>query len=212
MRVQWVEDPKAIELLVDRSQMRYLIPFLGKEASLSEASAHLSVPLANLHYPLKRLLALGLIAETRREKRQGRSVRYFQSVAEEFFVPGRILPAELVISKSEAQWHRRYVSQLVAELLNVTARLPMWGLRVARHPTLGVQITLASEPGVNWAGNDDMSPALVFDWVTLELPAHQAKALQQDMRALLARYAALQQQGSQRYLLHLGLVTAETPE
>ena len=53
-----------------------------------------TMPLNSLLYQIKRLLELGLLKITRVESRAGRAIKYYQAVAESFYIPYHLTPAE----------------------------------------------------------------------------------------------------------------------
>ncbi len=93
-----VRDPAAVALLVHPKALVALAPFLEHERSLSAAAAEAGLKLPTLTYWVKRLLAVGLLIETRRQQRVGSAIRYYQSRERAFFVPYAALPAEVVES------------------------------------------------------------------------------------------------------------------
>jgi hypothetical protein len=79
-------------LLTDPASVRYFKPFLGAEKSQTEAARELDCELAALHYRVKQLLEAGLLEVARLEKRAGRPIKRYRSVAPEIFVPFALTP------------------------------------------------------------------------------------------------------------------------
>jgi hypothetical protein len=74
-------------ILDDRVLARLFYPFLGQEKTVSQAAAEVGCKLNAMHYRVKTFLEAGLLMVVREEKRAGRPVKIYRSVANAFFVP-----------------------------------------------------------------------------------------------------------------------------
>lgn len=74
-------------ILDDRALARFFHPFLGREKTVSQAAAEVGCKLNAMHYRVKTFLEVGLLKVIREEKRAGRPVKVYRSVADAFFVP-----------------------------------------------------------------------------------------------------------------------------
>lgn len=87
-----VEDAEQAQLLSDPGSLVFLQPFLGREASVSQAARELGRPLDTVRYRVRRFLAAGLLEVTREARRPGRPIRYYRTVADGFVVPFELTP------------------------------------------------------------------------------------------------------------------------
>lgn len=96
LTLRTVEDEVQARLLSDPQSLSFLEPFLAREASASQAARELGRPLDTVRYRVRRFLDAGLLRVTREERRPGRPIRYFRTVADGFVVPFALTPyAEL---------------------------------------------------------------------------------------------------------------------
>ena len=91
-----LENPKACAVLADREQLRLLGAFLARENTISSAAEELGVNPTKLYKQVQRFLELGLVKITRFEKRNGRATKYYRSSSDQFFIPFRMHPPELI--------------------------------------------------------------------------------------------------------------------
>ena len=81
-----VTDKKVAAFLTKLDNLIYIQPFLGKGCSASEAAEQAQVKLNVMHYHIKKLLDLQVLEVIRIQKRAGRAIKYYRSVADEWFV------------------------------------------------------------------------------------------------------------------------------
>lgn len=74
-------------ILDDRVLARFFYPFLGREKTVSQAAAEVGCKLNAMHYRTKTFHEAGLLRIMREEKRSGRPIKVYRSVADAFFVP-----------------------------------------------------------------------------------------------------------------------------
>ena len=74
-------------ILDDRVLARLFYPFLGKEKTVTQAATEVGCKLNAMHYRVKTFLEAGLLGVVREEKRAGRPIKVYRSVADAFFVP-----------------------------------------------------------------------------------------------------------------------------
>jgi hypothetical protein len=74
-------------VLDERDVARFFHPFLGRERTVSQAAAEVGCKLNAMHYRVKTFLEAGLLRVVREQKRAGRPVKVYRSVADAFFVP-----------------------------------------------------------------------------------------------------------------------------
>ncbi|MBB6098438.1 hypothetical protein HNR42_001872 [Deinobacterium chartae] len=192
-----IHDPEAAGLLCDPTRVRYLHPFLDREVTLSAAAAELGIPLSRMHYWAERLLALGLITVTRSERRSGRPIRHFRSVAPEFRVAFSATPLgslEELLSRNDGSYQRLLNR---AEARQMTRLEGEWSLRLYREPGGAVH---------GEGGFGRPREAAFSGWLKRPLSGAQARALRAELEALMERYARLEPDDDQpTYLLRLAL-------
>jgi hypothetical protein len=162
-----------------------LLALAAQEQSLRQLAARTGMRLNLLHYHVARLQALGLIEIVRSEKRPGRPVKIYRSVARAFFVPARLVGGE-VGDKLSAELRQR--------LASARAR---------------------SAEGALYFVDDDGGPRmrLIGDeradgtelWSLLHLSRTDAAELAAEMKSLLGRYRSLEPAAGRPYLVHAAL-------
>lgn len=203
-----VTQPGNARALLEPATLEVLSPFVGRERTAAEVARKLEMPLNSLLYKVKALLALGLLEVSREERRAGRSVKHYRAIAEAFFLPYEVTPAETpeaLLAQEHAPRQQRFVRALVqtaAELLDARGE-PVWGVQVGLEGgRLVVRNTIG--PDSSWNFLDPDAPALVDLWAEdITLDFSDAKALQKELCDLLGRYRA--KRGSQGYMVRLGL-------
>lgn len=76
----------AMDRVLDLVARQFLAPYLGREQSVAGAARELGVSVSRMSYQTKRLLEVGLIAETRQMARAGRPIHLYRSTADEYVV------------------------------------------------------------------------------------------------------------------------------
>ncbi len=79
-------------ILKNEAVTEFFYPFLGHEKTVAEAARELDCKLNAMHYRVKTFLEAGLLKVMREEKRAGRSVKVYCTVADAFFVPFDLTP------------------------------------------------------------------------------------------------------------------------
>lgn len=92
LTLRTVDDAQQARLLSDADSLAFLTPFLGREASMSQAARELGRPLDTVRYRVRRFCEAGLLQVTREERRPGRPIRYYRTVADGFVVPFELTP------------------------------------------------------------------------------------------------------------------------
>lgn len=198
-------DPAGAARLMNGWEMRYLGPFLGREASLSQAARELGVSIARLQYQVRRLQAEGLLRVAGLERRGRRELRRYRAVADVVFVPFELMsPAtvEAAMLRADQPWLHFFLRAL-AQIWH--ERPGEWGMRLEGDGLGGVRASIVAQPERAVDLSDAAMPAvLTGGWITdLRLDFQDAKALQAELSELLARY--LDRGGAERYLLQLRL-------
>ena len=82
-----VTDPRAVRWLTDVQCSRFLIPFFKRAVTVGEAAGELCADPNWTYKQVKRLEKLGLLELSHMRGKRGRPLRYYQTVAAEYFVP-----------------------------------------------------------------------------------------------------------------------------
>ncbi len=195
---RWITDQKIAVFLMNREKSRHLDPFLGQDATLSEAAAELCLGKTRMSYWVTRLLELGLIEVVQTERRVRRKVRVYRSVADSFVMPLELLPA------SDVEILEGYFRPIWRELLEALAHAGRknasgWHVRFLRREAL---------PSFQIVPNTgDLEDARIFNvWARLSLTDEQATRLRAELQALLESYISASVPGAKPHLLHLAVV------
>lgn len=76
----------------DEAVAEFFYPFLDHEKTVAEAARELGCKLNAMHYRTQTFLEAGLLQVVREEKRAGRPVKVYRSVADAFFIPFDLTP------------------------------------------------------------------------------------------------------------------------
>jgi hypothetical protein len=189
-----VTDPKQAQVLADPHSLKFLTPFVGRERTASVAANELGVSLQRMLYWVKRLLALGLIAQTQ----QRRQTRHYRAVADTFFVPFNATDAETgeqLLERWNRPWHDIFVGNFLRELAGAA---PEFGVRLERDGE-DVHVALASTQERDFNFFDPNLPSVLDGWVTnLYLDPRDAKAMLLEVLGVYLKYR--NRTGAQRYI------------
>jgi hypothetical protein len=205
-----IEDTSVAEVLIDLHKQKFLAPFFGRELTVSEAAKRADVSHLLMFRHVKRFEILGLLKKTRTEPRRGSAIHYYQTTANEFFIPAKVLPFEVVLEVVEHSIQQTFLRGVSQTLLkhDVIADL---GTRIypedAAMGGVGVAPQLALKPGEGWNPSELEHAALLDSWVTLKVSLEDAKKLQKELEEIAERYHL--KGGSETYLLRLGLTPVE---
>jgi hypothetical protein len=207
-----VKDEEAARVLLDHASRRSLRPFLGREASLTEAARETGLPLSTLAYRVRLYQRLGLLEHTRTEPRKGRPVRYYRA-PESYFVPFSVTPLATTTSLSEAAFlelHRLLMDSIGAAWDEAAGARREIGLHVMRGPD---DVTWNIEPLPDHSAPESFfrdlllaeKPAVWNQLTTLRLKREAAKALQREIVELVGRYWSEQDAEGGEYILRLAM-------
>lgn len=204
-----VDDAAAATILLDQQRLRYLRPFMLRQCGTAEAASEVGVPVKEMAYRVRRMLALGLLAETGERSRKGRPVRLYRAPSA-FFVPFAVAPAvdmEAMVERLLDAPRRRLVEGLVSALGDVAQDVHRWGWQLELDEAQRVSIGPAAHPGsprplMRWLLDVD-EPALFMANTPLQLDHAAAKELQRELARLVERFDG--RGGPDTYVLALGL-------
>ena len=163
-----LSDPAAAALLSATRPRHIALALVEQDRSQSELSALLGIPLNLLRYHLDRLVAAGLVAVARSEKRRGRPILHFRATAASFFVPAELAPP--VPS-------RPLMEELRQALENVRA-----------GTYSGILYSCQDGPRMRIVRGEQAGRPAAELWHRLCLSDQDARALIEELRLLFARF------------------------
>ncbi|WP_295817310.1 hypothetical protein [uncultured Deinococcus sp.] len=194
-----IDDPAAVEVLLDSSKTRLLAPFMLEAQTVAAVAEATGYSHSALAYWVKRFVKLGLLTEV-----EGSRPAQFRAVATEFVVdPTRVMPLEDMLGHLNGPGWERLLQGYTQEYRRLS---PDWlvllqatpqGALIRREVT-PLQLAQASAGG--W-------DAPLNEWGVMRLRREQARELRERMLALVMEYfeQASESQGDEVYFLHLGL-------
>jgi hypothetical protein len=205
-----VTSAAAARVILRPEERRFLEPFIGRELSAAQAARALGLPVEQLAYRVRALTAKGLLQPTRTVPRKGRAITMYQG-SPEIRAPLDLLPYDDVRGLFElvdAGLRDVFLTSLAR--LADRSGLGDWVVKLYRADDGGIRLDLAPEGG-HWDPTvllSERAPAVVFNWVPLSLDDQQAKDLQRELLALIARYRP--QPGVPSHVLGLFLTPARS--
>lgn len=194
-----VTGPDQAAVVGDPVRSSFLLPFLGREVSVSQAAVEMGCSTNAMLYRVRRMEALGLLRVVATRKRPGRPVRLYRSVHDGWFVPLDAMPYDDMRHRVANQG-RRLVSQLVDAYTAVLTASATAGRVLARDRNGDVWSSDLT-PDSNRAGQP-----VHFSDVTVTLTRAEAESLRRQITRTIAQAlqdsrAADQGVRSERYLL-----------
>jgi REP element-mobilizing transposase RayT len=202
-RPRVITDPQQALFLTDAHLRQFITPFLGQSASVSQAANALRIKTNAMLYRVQQMLDLGLLEAAHLEKRPGRAIQHYKSVADSFFVPFTATPFEnfeTQIQHNEHLLHQEFARAYAANRW----KSDNFGTLLSRIEPDHVNIALTQlEPEQQPQG---FLPYSI--WSTLSLKPEVAIELRQRVHDLLREYR--NQPGDDdgdSYLLHFGFTS-----
>ncbi len=194
-------------MLSDPKALKNLAPFIGREATLSQAAQSLGVSQHHLRYWVDKFLALGLLC-ARSQARKGRAIKWYRASADRYFVPFQAVPSqtlEQLLLQNEAPWQELMARNLVQVGLDSFEGLHRWGLSIFVEGSLCIEIATDAQDQAYLHQRllEPTAPAVVMSWIDLQLDFQSAKAFQLELCQLLEKYR--KHQGPQTYLARVAL-------
>ncbi len=180
----------AARVLLRPEERRFLEPFLGRDLGAAQAARELGLTVETLAYRVRSLSRAGLLRQTGETPRKGRAVKLYRA-AEEIRAPLALLPYEDVagfFGLVDAGSREAFLSALAR--LADSSGLGDWVVRLYRAGDGGIRLDLAPAGG-SWDPDvllSERAPAVVFNWVPLNLQPARAKELQRELLDVLGRY------------------------
>jgi hypothetical protein len=188
-----IADPKLARLFERERTRRLLLMFAGGPRSVSDVAAAAGEPVGKVFYHVSAFLSSGLLKVARAEKRRGKPVKFYVTVA-----PSFVVPAELI--------DRSCTDSLAEELRNALEH------NFQRSATEGVMF-FADEDGnpqlrVCPPSDRRQRVSAAEFWQIVRLRDEDAQSLARELGDLLRRYEADAGEGRE-YLIHAAV--AERP-
>jgi len=222
LRVLSIGDQLVARMVTDPATRRYLEPLLIREHSASELAAAVGVPLSTALYRIRRFIDAGLIVETRQSPRGGRPIRHYGAVADGFFVPfdaTSLDAVELLAPEVFRPWHDLLTTNIGRAWLEASGDAGTLGFRLIVDENGVIQrdiVPVAAPEGapvdpqqffMGLLSND--APAVWDTWGRLSLMPEDAKELQRELAALLARYQRRERAGARRHIVRLAMAPVD---
>ena len=175
-------------MFVDPKSRRILMGFVRDPRSVSEAAAAFNMNLKSLHYHVRKLVGLGLLAEVGTRARGGRPIKLYRAVAKAFYISGEIAPKLFGddLSRELRECFERRASRTDSGIVFAASR---GGSPRAR--------AVVGDPGV---------PAATEMWRVLRLNKTESTSLRHDLLALLNQYQRTAgKNGGEIFLIHAAL-------
>lgn len=182
-----LERGDALDRLLDVRRARFLFPYLGRTRTISQAAQELGVSVARMSYQASRLVEVGLIERVNLIRRAGRPIVEYRSIADEFIVSfGDVRDGDLeaFLLASEEPLRRVLIQSVALAYGDVDVPAERLGLRLCRTATGSVEVSPCTIDGRNVTRRS----TTLNGWHVLELSAADARALRDDLEAVLARY------------------------
>ncbi len=153
---------------------------------------------------VKRFEKLGILEVVRQVPRVGRSIKFYRSVAEVFYVPFALTKAETIealLAPLANFWMRHYLGNAAQAIAGLG---PMVGLRIQRSDSGELYAKLALEPEKILELNHPRVPPIFSLWMAqLYLSPADARQLQKRLLELYQEYS--KKNGQQPFMLGLAL-------
>ena len=162
--------------------------FVRAPQSISEAAAAFSMNLKTLHYHVRRLVGLGLLAEVAQRARGGRPIKLYRAVSKAFYVSGAAAP-------------KLFSDELSRELRDCLER------RSSRADA-GIIFTasLGGSPRARTLVAGRAPSSATEMWAALRLSKAEANCLRQDLLAILKKYERTAgKSGGEIFLVHTAM-------
>ena len=181
-----VQDERVAKVFLDTRRRHLLLNLVSQERPLQELSTIMGMSLNLVHYHVGRLQALGLVEIARREARSGRPIKHYRAVANSFFVPSHLTthsPGEKLSAELRAALERSRQRRLKDGILYFVDEQRTLRMRRVQEDAIG-----ATEC-----------------WCILDLIEEDARALGDEMKALLTRYERRSHDSARGYLAYYAL-------
>lgn len=184
-----VRDSSTAALLMQDSPRRQLLLSMIKQSrSIAEIAREAGLQIGRAHYLIRDFERRGLVEVERSVSRRGRPIRYYRAISDGFFIP---------IEQVTASPGAGLAAELRDRLDDELARSDEDGILFDTNE--------AGEPRVSWFQAPSRRNVVAEFWRMPKLSNDDARALIDDLRALLDRYE-LKASGNRTFLAHAAVV------
>lgn len=209
MACDWlvIDDPRAVTALLEPDFVILLKPFMAAPCTVHEAAAWLGMDPRALYYPVRRMLAFGLLELAFESPRRGRALKHYRASAKTFFVPFRASPHASVqdfISKGQEAWSQRLMRSVAKEATEAEGAAQLC-LQIGYQDGF-IMHGLALDPRLETPPLPPGRAVSVWD-SSLYLSEDDARRLAEELQAVLGRYR--DKRSGRRRLVHLAVAPWE---
>ena len=157
-----------------------------------------------MYKKLERLLKLGLVQEVGQTRRAGRAIRWYRAIASAFFVPFKLYPPEWIGEPNRRHYLGVFEQNIQGMYRSEYMVEQGLGARTAFTEAGEIYLEIVDKNGQPWNYLHPQAPAILSGWNPLQLDFADAKALQQELWAVMVKY--LSKGGSHTYLTGIFMV------
>lgn len=190
-----VSDPTAIALLSNRKALRFLMPFLRDEQTLTSAAEDLDKRPSTVAYWVPRFVGAGLLVHLGDVQRAGRAMPRYRGAARSFLIPFRLLPFEGRVALLDGG-RFTVMNKLLDGLDEQLEKVGDFGLRVSAPADGGIAVHTTEE---QQAGKGPFTGS----WFRINLTEQDATEFASRLDALYEEFA--DRKGSRKFYGHIGL-------
>jgi hypothetical protein len=199
-----LDKAEAIAVLLDSRQRAALLPFVGRECSVSQA-AKASAELPNtMRSRVKRWQALGLLQETQRVPHQKGSMQLYRASADAYFISHHDTPAVDLFALANDIYTPMIAGFLDSYVRSSQALSDQWGIRFERNGEKWL-VQPAKSASDQCRPSDEDAPLALLSQQDIQLSLAQAKAMKQELLGVIQKYANQNVENSQVFSLILGI-------
>lgn len=210
-----VEHSDAANALLRPTTFRFFQVFLGVERNLSDAAKTLNVPSSSLKYHVDKFLEWGLLEVKRIQSRRGKSVKFYQTVSNHFFIPfakTSLEDLEALTRVMQAELQDQFTQDLVRAGLKLNPQAALGGtcIRLLADQRSSIDFSL-TPPSDREEPSFDFAP-LWSSWTTVFLNPDEAQAVHEELQRMWQRLLETNAQpraGTRAFTLRLGLTSQE---
>jgi hypothetical protein len=204
-----VNHTEAAQALLTPSTLKYFAVFF-QEQSLTSAAKNLGQPSSSLKYHLEKFIEWDLIKQTRTEPRRGKPIKYYQTVAKQFFIPFAHTKEESLLQMMlslQTPLLEQYCTDFVRAGQQIQPNANQGGMCIQALDYGRHSIDFTATPPPNIEINQNSLKPLWNSWTTIHLTNQQADQFHQELQELWTRVLQehnQEHQNTRAYILHLG--------
>jgi hypothetical protein len=196
----------AARIVLQQPRRRFLDPFIGRDRSVGEAARELGLSVEQMAYRVQAMVRSKLLVATTRRARAGRPITIYRA-------PAEIRAPLSVLSEGDVRDFFRSVDEPMRETFfaalmrqSTRAGLGDWVVRLYRKDG-HIRLDMAPKEGA-WDPSvllEDDVPAVMFNWVPLNLDRRTAKLLQRELFAVIGKHTGNVPRPGERASHQLGI-------